>query len=134
MKDGDIRQHKSRTKMRKEKANGLLSKVQQSVPKIEIWNGKRKNNRWEEELSEGALRAKTARRAHQGQNCTHCNTWIEWKATKLQPWNGPPGAHKDCTRCIEVHTKMEHHLIHHCGVYKDRPNRSHREETQKKTS
>jgi hypothetical protein len=49
--EGDgIREHNTRVQLRKKKANGLLTKVQYPVPKIELWNGKRKNSRWEKEF------------------------------------------------------------------------------------
>jgi hypothetical protein len=76
--------------------------IESSRPSIKnrtIWNGKRKNNRWEKELPERAQTTKIERRAHQGQKCKHCNIMIKWKATRNQPWNGPPGSHEDCAHC-----------------------------------
>jgi hypothetical protein len=107
--DTMLRDYDNRTILRKKKASGTRTKWQFPCSKIERRNGKRKDNRWEKYLSEGEQKTKNARRAHKSQKCKHCGTKTTQKANRSQAWIGPPGAHEDCDKCDQIHTKMECH-------------------------
>ena len=112
--DTMLRDHDKRTLLRRKKASGVRSKCQYTCSKIERRNGKRKDNRWEKHLTEDEQKIKNARRAHKSQECRHCGIEITQKANSSQAWTGPPGAHEDCDKCDQIHTKMEYHLEHQC--------------------
>jgi hypothetical protein len=128
--DTMLRAHDKRTVLRKKNASGTRTKLQFPCSKIERRSGERKDYRWEKYLSEGEQKIKNARRAHKSQRCEHCDTMITQKANRSQAWIGPPGAHEDCDKFEQIHTKMEYHLIHQCKIYK--PKEAQSEEHKRK--
>ena len=112
--DTQLRRHDLRAVLRWKKASAVRSKYHYPCSKIELRDGKRKDNRWEKRLFNYEQKIKNARRAHKSQDCILCGTEITQKRNSKQAWTGPPGAYSDCDKCDQIHTKMEYHLKHQC--------------------
>jgi hypothetical protein len=113
--DTQLRHCEPRTVLRWKKANAVRTKCHYPCSRLELRNGKRKDNRWEKHLSENEQEVKNEKRAHKCQDCKHCGTVITQRRNDKQEWIGPPGAYNDCDKCDQIHTKMEYHLKHQCS-------------------